>query len=113
MTFYFYYLCVGIIWQELAEEGRRRKKSREICCINCGSNMVIECGGPAARGAAVGGEGGEEEEEGISLGIPVCEALDLEAIQQEGSSQATDICRPAARSSAAVSEQVDQTFIFY
>ena len=53
MTFYFYYLCVGIIWQELAEEGRRRKKSREICCINCGSNMVIECGGPAARGAAV------------------------------------------------------------
>ena len=76
--------------------------------------MVIECGGPAASGAAVGGEGGEEEEEeGISLGIPVCEALDLEAIQQEGSSQATDICRPAARSSAAVSEQVDQTFIFY
>ena len=42
--------------------------------------MVIECGGvgPVHRGRREQ----EEEEEGISLGIPVCEALDLETIEQ-------------------------------
>ncbi len=43
----------------------------------------------------------EGEEEGISLGIPVCEALDLEAIQ-DTSGQA----RLALRPNAALPEQV-------
>jgi hypothetical protein len=47
----------------------------------------------------------EGEEEGISLGIPVCEALDLEAIQ-DTSGPAPDSGRLALRSNAALSEQV-------
>merc|ERR1712107_323142 len=42
-----------------------RKKSLVVCCVNCGSNMVIECEGP------------HKEEVDVSLGIPACEALDL------------------------------------
>jgi len=68
--------------------------------------MVIECGG-GRRGAATapGQQEGEEEEEGISLGIPVCEALDLEAIQDSGS-RASDVGRKALRPSTTLNEQV-------
>ena len=39
-------------------------------CPNCGSDLVLET--EAAPAAA-----GDEEEEGVSLGIPACEMLDL------------------------------------
>lgn len=100
--------CQSIFSQELAEEGRRRKKSLEICCINCGSNMVIECGATAT--GPQGSQHVEEEAEGISLGIPVCEALDLEAIEEPGH-QATIIERPAASSSASLQEPVPESSV--
>ena len=58
--------CQSIFSQELAQS--RRKKSLEVCCINCGSNMVIEV------------ETERDEGDEIAVGIPVCEALDLESI---------------------------------
>jgi hypothetical protein len=64
--------------------------------------MVIECG-PTAKAYSEGGH--KEEDEGISLGIPVCEALDLEAIE-ERSGQKADIGGQAARSATIVPHQV-------
>jgi hypothetical protein len=64
--------------------------------------MVIECGAVRRGGAPAMEEG---EEEGISLGIPVCEALDLEAIQ-DTSGPAPDSGRLALRPNAALHQQV-------
>ena len=54
-----------------------------MCCVNCGSNLVIEVEGGA------GAAGGGQDDESVTVGIPVCEALDLDTIQPPGSTAST------------------------
>ena len=57
-------------------QSHRKKSTPEVCCVNCGSNMVIELEGAGEE---------DDAENDICVGIPVCEALDLENISGQSS----------------------------
>ena len=71
--------CQSKFSQEKSQNKKTRKRSLEVCCVNCGSNMVIECRAPNPV----------QQEEEADIGLPAIEALDI-ASTLHLSAQTTD-----------------------